>query len=106
MLEPAAQGRAVVFGPHMTNFAQEAALLSAAGAVREVADSEELERALGELLADRPRRTAMGASGMRAVEAQRGATARTIAALDALTRSVPDPAPESMGTLAHRAGGG
>lgn len=82
VLEPAALGRAVLHGPHMDNFRQEAALLSAAGASRTVRDAGELARALGELAADPARRAAMGAAGRAAVASQAGATARTLALLE------------------------
>lgn len=87
MLEPAAQGRAVLFGPHVENFDQEAALLLAAGACGKVADEAELERELARLFADPEARTRMGAAGVRAVASQRGATRLTLDALDALDLS-------------------
>jgi 3-deoxy-D-manno-octulosonic-acid transferase len=84
MLEPAARGKAVLFGPHTHNFDQEAALLLAAGACLRVADAHALERDLARLLADAPERERMGQAGMAAVAAQRGATQLTLAALEAL----------------------
>ena len=84
MLEPAAQGKAVLFGPHVENFDQEAALLLAAGACRKVADERALAEELARLLPDEAVRTQMGAAGAAAVAAQRGATRLTLAALEAL----------------------
>jgi 3-deoxy-D-manno-octulosonic-acid transferase len=84
MLEPAAQGKAVLFGPHVDNFEQEAALLLAAGAARGVADERELERELARLAADPAERARMGDAGLAAVAAQRGATQLTLEALEAL----------------------
>jgi 3-deoxy-D-manno-octulosonic-acid transferase len=84
MLEPAAQGKAVLFGPHVDNFDQEAALLLGAGAARKVADEEELARELAHLLSDAAERESMGRAGMAAVAAQRGATLLTLRALEAL----------------------
>ena len=84
MLEPAAQGKAVIFGPYVQNFMQEARLLAAAGAGRQVADEEELARALVECLADAELRERMGQCGMKAVADQRGATQKTLQALEAL----------------------
>jgi len=84
MLEPAAQGKAVLFGPHVDNFDQEAALLTAAGAAERVADAAELGRALARLAADPGARQRMGAAGMAAVAAQRGATAHTLQALESM----------------------
>jgi 3-deoxy-D-manno-octulosonic-acid transferase len=86
MLEPAAQGRAVLFGPHVANFAQEAQLLLSSGAARRVQDEADLARAIRELLADEPERTRMGRAAMLAVAGQRGATQRTLAALAAVVR--------------------
>ena len=81
MLEPAAQGKAVIYGPHVGNFQQEAALLEEAGASRRVDGAEGLERALRELTSDDSLRTAMGQAGLSAVDRQKGATALTISAL-------------------------
>jgi 3-deoxy-D-manno-octulosonic-acid transferase len=81
MLEPAALGRAVVYGPHLRNFLQEAALLERAGASRRLVDESELGPAFAELLADGERAQRMGRAGMNAVEAQKGASARTLETL-------------------------
>lgn len=81
MLEPAAQGRPVLYGPHVHNFVQEAALLEGAGAALRLTGVEELGPALGRLLADGEGRERMAAAGMRAVRAQQGATALTFEAL-------------------------
>jgi 3-deoxy-D-manno-octulosonic-acid transferase len=91
MLEPAAQGRAVVYGPHVHNFMQEAALLENAGASRRVADGAELERAFRELLADAPLRARMGAAGLEVVAAQKGATALTLEAFVSRCLDVREP---------------
>jgi 3-deoxy-D-manno-octulosonic-acid transferase len=82
VLEPAALGRPVLHGPNMVNFRQEAALLGSAGASLRVADGDDLARALGELVADPGRRSAMGEAGRRAVAAQAGATRRSLALLE------------------------
>jgi 3-deoxy-D-manno-octulosonic-acid transferase len=89
MLEPAAQGKPVLFGPHVDNFDQEAALLLAAGACRKVADAAELERELTRLFADADERARMGRAGIEAVAAQTGATRLTLAALEALDLLAP-----------------
>ena len=81
MLEPAAQGLPVLYGPNTGNFSQEAALLEEAGAAMRVKDADELGRRLAELLADDDRRQAMSVAGIAAVDSQRGATARTLQAL-------------------------
>jgi 3-deoxy-D-manno-octulosonic-acid transferase len=82
MLEPAARGKAVLHGPHVEHFAREAALLSQAGASVCVRDEAELASALASLLADDDRRARMGAAARGAVLALRGATERTLEALE------------------------
>jgi len=81
MLEPAAQGCAVVWGPHVHNFRQEAALLESAGACRRVADRAELARVLRELAADAGERRRMAVAAREAVALQKGATKLTLEAL-------------------------
>ncbi len=81
MLEPAAQGRAVIYGPHVKNFYQEAALLEAAGGSRRLEDASDLGPAIHELLQDSELRERMGSAGLRVVEAQKGATTLTLEAL-------------------------
>ncbi len=84
MLEPAALGKACLFGPHVENFDQEAALLLAAGGSLRVQDERELARELARLLSDAGARARMGRAGQEAVAAQRGATRLTLDALGAL----------------------
>jgi 3-deoxy-D-manno-octulosonic-acid transferase len=81
MLEPAAQGRPVVYGPHVTNFAQEAALLERAGASVRVEGPEALVETLRTWSAEPETLAAMSRAGRDAVESQKGATALTLAAL-------------------------
>ena len=51
-IEPAQLGCAVLYGPHMTNFAEMTATLEAAGAARPVEDAAELAATVGRLLRD------------------------------------------------------
>jgi 3-deoxy-D-manno-octulosonic-acid transferase len=81
VLEPAAQGKPVLHGPHMQNFAREVVLLSEAHASQCVADGEDLGRALASLLASPSERSRRGAAGREAVLKVKGATSRTIEAL-------------------------
>ena len=53
MIEPAAYGAAVVFGPHVWNFKAPAARLIEHGAARQVKDADELESVVRNLLATR-----------------------------------------------------
>ena len=83
MLEPAVRGRAVLFGPHTSNFRESAQLLLDAGGALRVADGADLAKAVGALAADPARRAAMGQAGARAVAARRGALEATLALVQA-----------------------
>ena len=83
-IEPAAAGRAIVFGPHMENFADVARELVARGAAIEVRDAEALEETLADLMRDAERRSRLGAAARAVVHRNLGATRRTIAAAAAL----------------------
>ena len=76
-------GCPVVMGPHTFNFAQAAADAVAAGAALRVADASELMRSALSLLRDEPRRTAMGDAARAFAQAHRGATQRTMDAIEA-----------------------
>jgi 3-deoxy-D-manno-octulosonic-acid transferase len=78
VLEPAALAVPSVVGPYTFNFAEATALLRDEGALLQVPDADGLEDALATLLADAPRRRAMGAAGRLTVERERGALARTM----------------------------
>lgn len=82
LLEPAALGKAIVSGPHLHNFAEIAAKLEQAGALRIIAGAEELGAALENLLADVAVRAAMGSAGLALVAQGRGALARTMAMIE------------------------
>jgi 3-deoxy-D-manno-octulosonic-acid transferase len=84
MLEPAAYGAAVVFGPHVWNFRDAAGRLVREGGAVQVADAAALEGSVLELLADVRKRKQLGATARRLVLAQQGATQRTLEALDFL----------------------
>ena len=77
-IEPAALGKAIVFGPNMQNFAAIAeTFLRQDGAVQ-VGDAAGLEQALGELLEDKQRREVLGQNALKVVRENRGAVERTI----------------------------
>jgi 3-deoxy-D-manno-octulosonic-acid transferase len=84
MLEPAAYGAAVLFGPHVWNFRDAATRLLGAGGAVEVADAAALEAALRRLLDDPAERASLGAAAREFVREQQGATERTLALLDLL----------------------
>jgi 3-deoxy-D-manno-octulosonic-acid transferase len=81
MLEPAAQGRPVLYGPHVDNFRQEAALLETAGAAMRVKDGADLANTVRRLAGDVELRARMGDAGRSVVAVQRGATRLTLQAL-------------------------
>lgn len=79
-IEPAAAGRAIVFGPHMENFADVARELVARGAAIQVRDADALAETLGDLMRDGARRSRLGDAARAVVHRNLGATRRTIAA--------------------------
>ena len=76
-IEPAALGKAVVFGPNMQNFLSVAALLTGGRGAVQVRDADGLERALDELLEDGARREELGRRAMEVVRKNQGAARRT-----------------------------
>ncbi len=73
MLEPAALGLPVVFGPHVFNFEEISARLLKAGAARQVHDAGELAAVVCDWLADANVRHETGERGRVFVEQNRGA---------------------------------
>ncbi|MEK8090792.1 lipid IV(A) 3-deoxy-D-manno-octulosonic acid transferase [Thermithiobacillus plumbiphilus] len=78
VLEPAALGKPVSFGPYMHNFREIRAKLLAADAGIEVPDAQALQRRLQDWLAQPQAAQAVGANGMAVVDANRGALAWTL----------------------------
>ncbi len=93
VIEPAAWGRPVVFGPHMENFAEVAELFIAHRAALRVSRAAELEPALAGLLADPRQRAELGTAARSLVEANRGAAARSLAEIAAVLPPPGRPAP-------------
>jgi 3-deoxy-D-manno-octulosonic-acid transferase len=87
MIEPAAYGAAVLFGPHVWNFRDAAARLTAAGGAVQVADAASLEAAVRRLLANAAERARLGSAARQFVKDQQGATERTLDLLDTLLTS-------------------
>jgi 3-deoxy-D-manno-octulosonic-acid transferase len=90
LLEPAAHGLPVVFGPHTESCEEIAAALLEAGAAIRVNSAAELSSVFEELARDEARRQVMGEAGRALISAHRGATARTAAALRGLLASRAD----------------
>ncbi len=87
MMEPAAYGASVMFGPHIANFRETVDQLLKHNAARQVADAAELTRGLMADLDDPEAAAARGAAGRDYVLAQHGAAGRTLAELDRLVES-------------------
>jgi len=77
-IEPAALGKAMIFGPNMQNFASIVQALLRANAAVQVPSSAQLEEAMADLLADDARRTQLGARALQVVQENLGATQRTV----------------------------
>jgi 3-deoxy-D-manno-octulosonic-acid transferase len=84
MIEPAAYGAAVVFGPHVWNFRDTAERLTAAGGAIQVGDAAQLHEVVCRLLADSRERRRLGTAAQEFVQHQHGATERTLKLLDHL----------------------
>jgi 3-deoxy-D-manno-octulosonic-acid transferase len=78
-IEPAALGKAVVFGPNMQNFPQVVPHFIRRGGAEQVEDAAGLERVLGELLADPVRREKLGRIGREVVQDNLGSLDKTVA---------------------------
>jgi 3-deoxy-D-manno-octulosonic-acid transferase len=88
LLEPAAQGCAILCGPHTTNFARIAEDMAAAGALRRVGDVAELASNVERLLDDAALRRPMGEAAAAYATTQTEVLDRVFAALGpALSRA-------------------
>ncbi|MBI2945200.1 MAG: 3-deoxy-D-manno-octulosonic acid transferase [Candidatus Wallbacteria bacterium] len=76
LLEPAAAGKPVLYGPHAFNFADAAQLLQGAGGGIHVADAAALERELDRLLADPELTSRLGTAARGALVSRAGAAKR------------------------------
>jgi 3-deoxy-D-manno-octulosonic-acid transferase len=89
ILEPAAYGKPIVFGPHMENFAEIADTFLANSAAIQVRNQRELEDAVMGLMGDPVSRARLGAAARALIDANRGAKDRTLAVVAELLP--PDP---------------
>lgn len=83
VLEPAALGLPVMFGPHMHNFLPARELLLQAGAAQQITEGAAIAAQMMAWLSDPALRTRMGQAGREAVHANRGALTRLIKSLEA-----------------------
>lgn len=84
MIEPAAFGAAILFGPNTQNFQDIVEELLERGAARVVADGEALANRLAELLDDTSTADALGDAARRYVLSRQGATSTTLDCLQPL----------------------
>lgn len=89
MLEPAAYGAAVLFGPNTSNFRHAVELLLARDAARVVHSGDELTTAVRDLLENNFTRATMGERSRQLVLSQQGATARVVTMLDDVLPTTP-----------------
>ena len=87
MMEPAAFGASVLFGPHTENFRETVEQLLARQGARQVADAADLADAVIDDLNDPENAAARGAAGRAYVLAQNGAALRTLGELDRLVET-------------------
>jgi 3-deoxy-D-manno-octulosonic-acid transferase len=81
ILEPALHGKPIVFGPHMENFTEIAETFLSNSAAIQVRHERELDEVLVALMADPVHRARLGAAARALIDANRGATARTLAVM-------------------------
>lgn len=84
VIEAALHAKPIVFGPHMTNFRNAAALLLRARGAFQIRDAGELLPTLRTLLADAATRRRLSEAAWSAVRAHQGACRRTVEALESL----------------------
>jgi 3-deoxy-D-manno-octulosonic-acid transferase len=81
ILEPAAFGKPIMFGPHMQNFAEIADTFLRNSAALQVHTGRELEETMVGLMSDPVRRARLGAAARALIDANRGARERTLTAI-------------------------
>jgi 3-deoxy-D-manno-octulosonic-acid transferase len=74
ILEPASLGVPALFGPHMHNFKESAALILSCGGALQIKDGNDLTANLQLLLDDSEKRQTMGRNGIRLIMENSGAT--------------------------------
>lgn len=85
ILEPAAQGKPVLFGPHMENFRDSVQVLMGRGGLQ-VRDAEHLKNVLGELLSRPETIVSLGELARAAVRQISGASARNVERMAAVLK--------------------
>lgn len=88
LLEPAALGKPLLFGPHTAHVKETATRLLETGAARRVLTAEDLRREVSHLFEHPATRDRMGQAGLKLLQQGRGALERTLAVLDDLDQRV------------------
>ncbi len=88
MLQPMAQGKPVIFGPHTRNFRDIVGICLAAGAVVQLSHAGELAEAVGRVMSSAAEAELLSLRARRVVRTNRGASARTAQRLVQLLKSV------------------
>ncbi len=81
IIEPAALGKPVIFGPHMENFSTIVSDFLRAAAAIQVKDADELESEITRLLGDPASRKLLGDKAAELVQSKQGAIDRTLTAV-------------------------
>ena len=92
ILEPAAQGKPIIVGPHMFNFKDTYALFSGRDACMTVLDGAELAQKAREVLTDPELAARMGSEALSIVQENRGAAVRTVENLKEILAEREEPA--------------
>jgi 3-deoxy-D-manno-octulosonic-acid transferase len=87
ILQPLALGKPILFGPHMQNFRDVAAMAVSSGAADVCASAEQLIAALKHIIAEPDERAERGERARALVQANLGASARYAAAIAAEVKS-------------------
>ena len=87
LLEPAALGKPLLFGPHTANVKETATRLLESGAAHRVLTVEDLRAEVVQLFDHPATRDRMGQAGLSLVQQGRGALAKTMTALDQVGRA-------------------
>jgi 3-deoxy-D-manno-octulosonic-acid transferase len=88
MIEPAAYGAALTFGPHTWNFKETVARLKELDAAIEVQDAADMEQTTLDLLGNAGKRIELGGRARDFVLSQQGATKQSVEALEALVAGI------------------
>jgi len=81
-IEPAACGVPTIFGPNMQNFRHIAATLVSSGAAIQIVNAGQLLKAMSEILKSPQKQEQMAKAAIKVIQANRGATERTMAILE------------------------